>query len=302
MIFMISTLHKEVDAYLLHLATERGLADHTVSSYAEDMSDIMRYLEAQSLHSWRELDTLHALGYLAHSQRQGLAPSTRARRLSAWRGFVKYMLVENMIKKDPLIELSGPNLPSYLPEFLSKEEVLSLLEAPDPASVLGIRDRALLEIMYAAGLRVSEVISLEAGQVQFQVGCLMIRGKGGKERLVPVHQTALTRLREYMEGARLKLLNGARQEVVFVNNRGGKLSRMGVWKLLQKYAVQSGLRAKISPHTLRHTFATHLLEGGADLRSLQLMLGHSAISTTQIYTHVSQSHLSQVHHKYHPRG
>ena len=299
---MISGLHKEIDAYLLHLATERGLADHTVSSYAEDLADIARYLEAQGLHAWQELDTLHVLGYLAHSQQQGLAPSTRARRLSAWRGFVKYMLVEKMIQKDPLLELSGPSLPNYLPEFLSQDEVLGLLESPNPDSALGLRDRALLEIMYAAGLRVSEVINLEIGQVQFQVGCLMVRGKGSKERLVPVHQTALQRLREYMEGARLKLLNGARQEAVFVNNRGGRLSRMGIWKLLQKYAVLSGLRTKISPHTLRHTFATHLLEGGADLRSLQLMLGHSAISTTQIYTHVSQSHLTQVHHKYHPRG
>ena len=299
---MISGLHKEIDAYLLHLATERGLADHTVSSYAEDLADIARYLEAQGLHAWQELDTLHVLGYLAHSQQQGLAPSTRARRLSAWRGFVKYMLVEKMIQKDPLLELSGPSLPNYLPEFLSQDEVLGLLESPNPDSALGLRDRALLEIMYAAGLRVSEVINLEIGQVQFQVGCLMVRGKGSKERLVPVHQTALQRLQEYMEGARLKLLNGARQEAVFVNNRGGRLSRMGIWKLLQKYAVLSGLRTKISPHTLRHTFATHLLEGGADLRSLQLMLGHSAISTTQIYTHVSQSHLTQVHHKYHPRG
>jgi integrase/recombinase XerD len=156
--------------------------------------------------------------------------------------------------------------------------------------------------MYGAGLRVSEAISLEVGQIQFQVGCLTVRGKGSKERLVPLHQTALDRLREYLQGARPKLLGGRRQETVFVNRRGLPLSRMGIWKLIKKYALLAGITTPISPHSLRHTFATHLLEGGADLRSLQLMLGHSAISTTQIYTHVSQAHLSQVHRKYHPRG
>lgn len=296
------SLSAEIDSYLLHLATERGLSRHTVSAYAEDLADISRYLEANGVENWRDLDTLHALGYLAESQKKGLAPSTRARRLSAWRGLVHYQLREGWLKLDPLRELSGPSQPDRLPEFLSQEEVAQLLNAPDPVSDLGVRDRALLEIMYASGLRVSEVIGLEMGQVQFQVGCLLVRGKGGKERLTPVHPYALKQLRLYMDGPRLRLLNGGRQEAVFVNRRGGKLSRMGVWKLLQKYALSAGLRGHISPHTLRHTFATHLLEGGADLRSLQLMLGHSDINTTQIYTHVSQSHLIAVHRKYHPRG
>lgn len=287
---------------MLHLATERGLSGNTLSAYADDLAHIATFLENNGVHNWPELDTLHALAYLAQSQQQGLAASTRARRLSAWRGFIRFLLLEKQITKDPLAELSGPNRQEHLPEFLSREEVLKLLDAPDPATDLGLRDRALLEMMYAAGLRVSELINLEMGWVQFQVGCLMVRGKGSKERLVPVHQTALQRLSQYLEGPRLRLLNGARQEVVFVNNRGGKLSRMGVWKLLQKYALKAGLYTKISPHTLRHTFATHLLEGGADLRSLQLMLGHSDISTTQVYTHISQGHLTQVHNKFHPRG
>jgi integrase/recombinase XerD len=295
-------LHPEIDSYLLHLATERGLAKLTVASYAEDLAHIAAYLLDQGVDSWKQVDTLHALGYLARSQASGLAPATRARRLSAFRGLIKFMLAQGILKKDPLYELSGPNLPSHLPQFLSKEEVARLLNAPDARQPLGLRDRALLEVMYGAGLRVSEAIGLEMGQIQFQVGCLAVKGKGGKERLVPLHQTALDCLREYMEGARLKLLNGLRRETVFVNQRGRPLSRMGIWKLIKKYALLAGISTPISPHSLRHTFATHLLEGGADLRSLQLMLGHSAISTTQIYTHVSQSHLSQVHRKYHPRG
>ncbi|MDR1396396.1 MAG: tyrosine recombinase XerD [Desulfarculales bacterium] len=295
-------LHADIDAYLLHLAAERGLARLTVSSYAEDLNHLSAYLIAQGVNSWQEVDTLHALAYLAASQASGLAASTRARRLSAFRGLIKFMLAQGRLPKDPLHELNGPGQPSHLPEFLSKEEVLRLLEAPDPATPLGSRDRALLEILYGAGLRVSEAAGLEVSQVQFQVGCLSVRGKGGKERLVPVHQTALECLRAYMEGARLNLLNGLRRETVFVNRRGGSLSRMGIWKIVKKYTVLASISTPVSPHSLRHTFATHLLEGGADLRSLQLMLGHSAISTTQIYTHVSQSHLSQVHRKYHPRG
>ena len=295
-------LNVAVDAYLLHLATERGLAGNTVEAYAEDLAHICRFLESNQVNNWQELDSLHVLAYLTHSQNEGLAASTRARRLSAWRGLVRFMLLEGSIKQDPLADLSGPNQNEHLPEFLSRDEVNRLLNAPDESSPLGLRDAALLELMYAAGLRVSEVINLEMHQVQFQVGCLLVRGKGSKERLVPVHQTALARLKTYLDGPRLTLMKGARHEVVFVNNRGSKLSRMGVWKLLQKYALKANILTKLSPHTLRHTFATHLLEGGADLRSLQLMLGHSAISTTQIYTHVNQGHLSQVHSKYHPRG
>lgn len=296
------SLSLHIDFYLLHLATERGLAGNTVEAYAEDLADIARFLEKNGVNNWPELDSLHALSYLAHSQKAGLAPTTRARRLSAWRGMVRYLLVEGVLKKDPLIDLSGPGKNDNLPEFLSRDEMARLLKAPDESTPLGLRDGALLELMYAAGLRVSEVINLEMNQVQFQVGCLLVRGKGSKERLVPVHQIALARLRGYLDGARLALMNGLRHEIVFVNNKGARLSRMGVWKLLQKYALKAGVSTKISPHTLRHTFATHLLEGGADLRSLQLMLGHSDIGTTQVYTHISQGHLSQIHSKYHPRG
>ena len=295
-------LSAPIDAYLLHLATERGLAINTVQAYAEDLAHITAFLEANGVEEWGLLDSLHALAYLAYSQNQNLAASTRARRLSAWRGLMRFMLLERIISQDPLAELSGPSQGGQLPEFLSCDEVERLLNAPDPSTPLGLRDQALLELMYAAGLRVSEAINLEVNQVQFQVGCLLVRGKGSKERLVPLHQTALNRLRMYLEGPRLALLHGRRHETVFVNNRGGKLSRMGIWKLLRKYALQANIMSKLSPHTLRHTFATHLLEGGADLRSLQLMLGHSDISTTQVYTHVSQGHLRQVHSKYHPRG
>ncbi|MBV1751654.1 MAG: tyrosine-type recombinase/integrase, partial [Desulfarculus sp.] len=174
--------------------------------------------------------------------------------------------------------------------------------APDPLSDLGRRNRAMLELMYAAGLRVSEVISLGVGDVQFQVGCLLVHGKGDKERLVPVHETALKVLKDYLEGPRTRLLKGKRREEVFLNNRGDGLSRMGLWKIIHKHLQKAGINGPVTPHTLRHTFATHLLEGGADLRSVQLMLGHSDISTTQVYTHVTRQRLVEVHRRHHPRG
>jgi len=227
---------------------------------------------------------------------------TRARRLSAARGLCKYLHQEGLLGDDPLATLDGPGLPGGLPFFLSPGQVRGLLAAPDPHSDLGARDQALLELMYAAGLRISEAAALEVGDVQFQVGLLCVRGKGSKERLVPVHQKALEVLKTYLEGPRARLLRQARREQVFLNRNGGPLSRMGLWKILRKYFVMAGLPPEVTPHTLRHTFATHLMEGGADLRSVQLMLGHADIATTQVYTHVSRARLSQVHKDHHPRG
>ncbi|MCF8034648.1 MAG: site-specific tyrosine recombinase XerD [Desulfarculaceae bacterium] len=295
-------LHQAVDRYLEHLAAERGMSPNTVQAYAEDLHEITGYLLEQEITAWDQVEPLHLVGYLAKASKKGLAPRTRARRLSAARGLAAYLMARGEIKADPLAGLSGPRLPGGLPYFLSREEVEGLLAAPDPKTDLGARDRAMLELMYAAGLRVSEVLGLGVGDVQFQIGCLLIRGKGDKERLVPVHETALKVLTEYLEGARNRLLKGQRHEEVFLNNRGGPLSRMGVWKIANKYFKQAGITGPVTPHTLRHTFATHLLEGGADLRSVQLMLGHADIGTTQVYTHVTTQRLVKVHHRYHPRG
>lgn len=295
-------LHVEVDAYLAHLAAERGLAVNTVESYSRDLAELADFLEGERVASWAQVDSLHLVAWLAHGASRGLAARSRARRLSAAKGLFGHLLREGRLTADPLSTLSGPKLPGGLPYFLSREEVERLLAAPDAETALGLRDRAILELMYAAGLRVSEVIGLTVGQVQFQVGILMVRGKGDKERLVPVHDTALAWLRRYLVEARMGLLKDRRRDEVFLNFRGGTLSRMGVWKILKRHVAAAGITGHVTPHTLRHTFATHLLEGGADLRSLQLMLGHADISTTQVYTHVDTKRLVEIHRRYHPRG
>jgi integrase/recombinase XerD len=295
-------LDQGLDQYLTFLATVRGLSANTVAAYSDDLIDIASFMASQGLEDWTGLDSLHVVAYLGGGKKRGLAPRTLARRLSSLRGMIKFMLEEGMLSENPLAGLGGPKTPDGLPHFLSRAEINNLLNAPDEESDLGMRDRAMLEMMYAAGLRASEVITLGVGDVQFQVGCLVVRGKGSKERLVPVHQTALDILSAYLAGPRERLRKGKHREEVFLNARGGSLSRMGLWKILKKHVLASGIKGQVSPHTLRHTFATHLLEGGADLRSVQLMLGHSDISTTEIYTHVDRKRLSQIHKKYHPRG
>lgn len=296
-------LYGDLDQYLSHLAVERGLAANSVESYSFDLADLAAYLEANGVSDWKQLDSLHLVGYLSHLGRLGLSARSRARRLSAARGLTRHLAAEGKLARDPLANLEGPRLTKGLPRFLSLDEVEALLAAPDEETDLGNRDRAMLELMYAAGLRVSEVCGLKVGDVQAQVGLLTVRGKGSKQRLVPVHQTALERLADYLAGARARLLKGAAREEVFVNSRGGApLSRMSVLRIVRKYAEAAGIGGRVTPHTLRHTFATHLLEGGADLRSVQLLLGHADIGTTEVYTHVSRQRLIEVHRRYHPRG
>ncbi|MFZ5587606.1 MAG: site-specific tyrosine recombinase XerD [Thermodesulfobacteriota bacterium] len=291
-----------LEAYLGVLAAERGLAANTLEAYAEDLGELARYLAGQGVAAWREVEALHLVGFLAEMARRGLSASTRARRLSAARGLLRHLLERGGLAGDPLATVSGPKQAEGLPYFLSPAEVERLIASPDVETDLGLRDRAMLELMYAAGLRISEVGGLEVGDVQFQVGCLMVRGKGHKERLVPVHQTALAWLSRWLEGPRGRILAGKTREEVFLNKDGGRLSRMGLWKIVRRHAQRAGLAQQMTPHTLRHTFATHLLMGGADLRSVQLMLGHADVATTQIYTHVDNRRLAEVHRRCHPRG
>lgn len=295
-------LDRELDLFLDHLAAERGLAANTQEAYALDLRELAAFLESQGLCDWRGLDALHVIAWLAQMAKQGLSAATRARRLSAVKGLLRFLLERGRLPSDPLASLAGPKLPLTLPRFLSIEETRALLEAPDPSSDRGSRDRALLELIYAAGLRISEATSLQVGQVQFQVGLLAVRGKGAKERLVPVHELALTRLKDYLTGPRQRLLKGQQREEIFISTHAKPLTRMAAWKIIHKYVTQTGLGQGVTPHTLRHTFATHLLLGGADLRSVQLMLGHTDISTTQVYTHLTTQRLSEVHKKFHPRA
>lgn len=296
-------LHVDLDQYLIHLSIERGLSVNTVESYSFDLGELARYLASNRVGAWGAVDSLHLVGWLGDMGRRGLSAKSRARRLSAARGLFRYLALEGKLSGDPLANLGGPKTAKSLPRFLSLAEIESLLAAPDITTDLGSRDRAMLELMYAAGLRVSEVTGLRVGEIQSQVGLLRVRGKGAKQRLTPIHQTALRQLEDYLHGPRGRLLKGALREEVFVNNRGGApLSRMSVLRIVRKYVDQAGIMGRVTPHTLRHTFATHLLEGGADLRSVQLLLGHADISTTEVYTHVSRKRLIQVHKRYHPRG
>ncbi len=296
-------LYRDLDQYLAYLAVERGLAANSLEAYSLDLADLAAYLEDNGVTDWTQVDSLHLVGYLSQMGRQGLSPRSRARRLSAARGLTRHLAAEGKLPRDPLAKLKGPRLAKGLPRFLSIAEVEALLAAPDTGSDLGCRDRAMLELMYAAGLRVSETTGLKVGDIQAQVGLLTVHGKGTKQRLVPVHQTALERLSAYLAGARGRLLKTTAREEVFVNRSGGApLSRMTVLRIVRKYAERAGIAGRVTPHTLRHTFATHLLEGGADLRSVQLLLGHADIGTTEVYTHVSRQRLIEVHRRYHPRG
>jgi len=289
-----------VERYLESLAVERGLAANTVASYRNDLTRAGRALAE------RGADLLTATPdqlseHLRALSRQGLAPRSLARANSAIRGFYED-LIENKERSDnPSVNLTAPKLWRTLPKVLSEPEVEALLAAPDVATPLGLRDRAMIELIYATGLRVSELVGLELPQLRLEVGFLVAFGKGSKERVVPVGEEAERWVRRYLADVRPQLLSG-RHPNVFVNRLGEKIGRIAFWRILKKYAKKIGLTSPLSPHVLRHSFATHLLEHGADLRAVQAMLGHADISTTQIYTHIHQHRLKSLYDRYHPRA
>ena len=291
--------HPWVEEYLEYLVSVRGLAENSLASYAADIYGFVGYVRDKegSLH---QVDENTVLYYLVFLQQKGMASRSVARQLSSLRSFFDYLTRENRIQANPGRLLEGPKVSRILPEVLSQEEMERLLEQPDTHTRLGMRDRALLELMYATGLRVSETRTLKPLDFDDQTGILKIRGKGSKERLVPVHRTAQDWLETYLERTR-PALNPV-EDAVFLNRSGTALSRQGLWKMVKRYAQKACIRRTISPHAIRHSFATHLLEGGADLRSVQLLLGHADISATEIYTHVQEGRLREVHSRCHPRS
>ncbi len=297
-------LHLLVDEYLSTLAVERGYSEQTVSSYAADLSDFLDFLEDQGLKSPAEIKAPHLLLYLSSLRKRGLAEETIARRLSSLRGFFKFLVLEHGLAENPLLLVEGPKPGRKLPVVLSVEEVKRLLEAPEGKNAIGLRDQTMLELVYSSGLRVSELVGLRLFDLNLEVGFVRVKGKGGKERLVPMGEMARDRLRKYLLYGRPKLLRpGTDVPEVFLNRRGKPLTRQRFWQILKKYALKAGLDPeRISPHVLRHSFATHLLEGGADLRTVQALLGHASLATTQIYTHVQAETLRRIHARYHPRG
>ena len=291
-----------ISSFLTHVKVEKGLSSNTVSAYRRDLVkfDVFAQKRKLTLESVSRGDLVE---FLAGLYRLKLESRTVARHLVTLRNFFRFAQVHELITSDPSINLESPKIRRSLPGYLRLEEVERLLEQPDSTTALGLRDRAMLEVLYSTGLRVSELIGLRVSDLDSKVGCVRCIGKGDKERIVPVGRKALVMVEKYLRDARPKLLGKLRgSPTLFVNRRGVSLSRVGVWKILSGYGKRAGLRVSLTPHMLRHSFATHLLERGADLRSVQLMLGHADISTTQIYTHVVEERLKQIYKAHHPRA
>jgi len=289
-----------VERYLSELRVEGGLAVNTLESYRRDLQRFQQYLSRHQIGMGVSVSKAMVVGFLSSLQGEGLAASSIARMVSALRGWFRFLIREHRVDANPLRDLPSARRAARLPKTLTMDEVTALLDVPALPSAEDQRDRSMLELLYASGLRVSELVSVAVSQVDFNVGCLRVIGKGAKERIVPMG-AASTALIEYIERARPVLLKGRSSRVLFISRRGHALSRQACWKLLRRRARRAGIVKAISPHMLRHSFATHLLEGGADLRVVQTLLGHATIATTQIYTHVERSRLSQVHRQYFPR-
>ena len=290
-----------VEAWLDHLRIERRRSAHTVDSYARDLDHLRRFAAGLG-RDLAALDRHDLEAFVRELMGRGLSPRSVARVVSATRGFYKFLLIGRQIDASPADDLQPPRAWAALPKFLSIDEVDRLLTLPDVTTPRGLRDRAFIELLYATGLRVSELVGLGVAHVNLEAGYLTARGKGAKERLVPIGDEAAQWVSRYLREARPQLLRGRSSPRLFVNARGGTaLSRLGVWKILKGYGVEAGISRRLSPHVLRHSFATHLLERGADLRAIQMMLGHADLSTTQIYTHVLEARLRAIHERFHPR-
>jgi integrase/recombinase XerD len=289
-----------LDRYLAHLRVERALQPATLESYARDLREYLDWLAAEGVGALERVTQLQVLQHVAALQQRGLSRASQARHLAAMRGLHRFASAEGLAPSDPTEGVEASRGARPLPDFLGVEEVDRLLAQPDPATPAGARDRAMLELLYASGLRVSELVALPLAAVDPRLGIVRVRGKGGKERIVPVGERAQEALASYLRGARQRLLGARQTRDLFVTARGRRMTRQGFWKLLGRHAVAAGL-PDVHPHTLRHSFATHLLERGADLRAVQAMLGHADIATTQIYTHVDRERLKAVLAK-HPRA
>ncbi|MGQ0696329.1 MAG: site-specific tyrosine recombinase XerD [Nitrospiraceae bacterium] len=289
------------ERYLSQLRVEGGLATNTLESYRRDLTKLQQYLARHRLRMGDSVSPKIVVAFLASLKQKPLAASSIARMLSAMRGWFRFLVREEIAEANPIRDLATGRRPVRLPRTLTMQEVTLLLDLPVRPGAEDRRDRAMLELLYASGLRVSELVGLGVSQIDLSAGCLRVMGKGAKERVVPIGQTARDVLAEYLDHVRPTLLRGRLSRALFVSRRGQALTRQAFWKLLRQRARRAGIAKPISPHMLRHSFATHLLEGGADLRAVQAMLGHADIATTQIYTHVERSRLQQVHRQHFPR-
>ena len=294
-------LEADIRTFISYLRVEKGLSDNTIKSYRRDMGKFCEFAEKRKLDT-QGIGRADVVDFLATLYKKKLDSRSVARQLCTIRHFFRFSLLEGFITDDPAATIESPKFRQSLPSFLNIEEVDRLLAQPDLKSHVGLRDKAMIELMYSTGLRVSELVGIRGGDVQMEAGCLRCIGKGNKERLVPVGKQALGVVDEYLNKSRPELLKDSSSPFLFINRRSGPMDRVSFWKLLSAYGRKAGLRKALKPHMLRHSFATHLLDRGADLRSVQMMLGHSDISTTQIYTHVVEERLKQVYKAHHPRA
>ncbi|NPV90370.1 MAG: site-specific tyrosine recombinase XerD [Firmicutes bacterium] len=294
-------MEQQIENFIFFLQVERGLAKNTLLAYRQDLQGFSEYL-VQVKSSWERVNRDTLVGYMENLRNQGRAASTIARQMAAIRSFYHFLNAEQLLLDDPTLTLEAPRLGKKLPHVLSVNEVDRLLAQPRVSRSGGVRDKAMLELLYTTGLRVSELISLNLDDVNLENGFLRCMGKRSKERVVPVGRVAVGWLQEYLSRARGKLTPDQEQNALFISHLGTRMTRQGFWKLIKGYARSAGITKEITPHTLRHSFATHLLEHGADLRSVQEMLGHANIATTQIYTHLTRSHLVDMFKKSHPRA
>ena len=290
-----------VDSFLDDLRVARRLASNTLESYGRDLEGLLQYAAARET-AVESLSRDDLEAFVRERMAAGLAPRTVARLVASIRGFYRFLVRDGQLHDNPAEDLHAPRAWPALPKFLALEDVDRLIAQPDVATPLGLRDRALIELLYATGMRVSELVGVRLADMNLRGGYLVCMGKGGRERLAPLGLQAVTWLRRYLDASRPEITKGRDCQWLFVNARGGPLSRVGFWKILKKYGRQAGLREDLSPHVVRHSFATHLLERGADLRSIQSLLGHADLSTTQIYTHVAEARLKAVYDRFHPRS
>ncbi|CAM3056977.1 site-specific tyrosine recombinase XerD [Lactiplantibacillus plajomi] len=289
--------------YLHFLRVERGLVTNTIKSYSQDLTAFSTYLVTQKIHHYEQVDRYVLLNYLQFMDEAGKSRNTIIHSVSSLRKFFQYLVSMHVTTSDPMIKIDTPKRAHHLPQVLSANEVERLLAVPKLDTPLGLRDRTILEVMYATGLRVSETISLKMDDLHLDLGLIQTIGKGDKERIIPIGDVAIDFVTRYLKTARPKLASAKRRNpYLFLNNHGGQLTRQGVWKNLKAIVKAAGIEKNVTPHTLRHSFATHILENGADLRVVQELLGHADISTTQIYTHITKKRLAEVYNKYHPRA
>lgn len=290
-----------IETFLNYLSVERGLSRNTIISYQEDLHYYMDYLESKNINSLSRTTRDDISNFMFFQKDKGLSANSVARRLAAIKSFYRFLVKERILKSDPSSLIDSPKLWKKIPDALSVNEVTKLLDQPNIRELQGIRDKAVLEALYATGMRVSEAANLKKDNVNLQVGFLRCIGKGNKERVIPLGKKSIKSIERYLAVGRPKILKGRESEYLFLSRLGRRISRQSIWKIIRRYARQAGIKKPIRPHILRHSFATHLLERGADLRSVQEMLGHSNISTTQIYTHINKDRLKTIHRMFHPR-